>query len=158
VIRDCPTTAPKCLSLSVLSSAKNGSHLAIALSMRNKAAIHSNTGIASFVRGVREFAEASLVALAFAFAIFLIGLPLALSVRIVHESLSWLAGLGGEMGPVAEALVMIASVVGGMMLTAVFAIALVGFFRWRSALRRESRTSDPATERVLVRELRTAES
>jgi len=62
------------------------------------------------------------------------------------------------MGPVAEALVMIASVVGGMMLTAVFAIALVGFFRWRSALRRESRTSDPATERVLVRELRTAES
>jgi len=46
--------------------------------MKTNAAVHRNTGIGSFLRGVRAFAEASLVALAFGVAIFLIGLPLAL--------------------------------------------------------------------------------
>jgi hypothetical protein len=96
--------------------------------------------------------------LAFGFAIFLIGLPLALGVRVVHESLSWLARFGGETGPVAEALVSVASVAGGITLAVVFARVLVGFFRWRGALRRGSRASDPATEPAHARQLRTAES
>jgi hypothetical protein len=102
--------------------------------MRNKAAIHRHSGITSFWEGVRAFAEASLLALAFGFAILLIGVPLALSVRIVYESLSWLARIGGEMGAVVHTLVSVASVVGGMILTAVVARGLVGFFRWRRAL------------------------
>src|SRR3954468_8162555 len=81
---------------SVVSPTANGSHVATAFSMRNKASIHRHTGITSFWEGVRAFAEASLLALAFGFAILLIGVPLALSVRIVYESLSWLARIGGE--------------------------------------------------------------
>jgi hypothetical protein len=152
-----PTTARNTPTQVCFGASKDGSHIAIVLSMRKKAASHRNTGMASFARGVRAFAEATLVALAFGFAIFLIGLPLALSVRVVHESLSWLVQLGGDVGPAAE-VVTVASVVGGIMLTAVFAAALVRFFRWRGALRRESRTSDPGTEPVLVRQLRTAAS
>jgi len=128
------------------------------LSMRNTAAIHRDTGLGSFLRGVRAFAEASLVALAFGFAIFLIGLPLALGVRVVHESVSWVARLGGEIGPLGDALVSIAGVVGGIVLTAVFARALVGFFRRRGALRRKSRTSDPAAEPLRAHFPRAAES
>jgi len=127
--------------------------------MRNKAAIHPNTRIAAFVRGVREFAEASVVALVLGFVIFLIGVPLALGVRVVHESLSRLARLGGEIGPVAEAMVAVPGVVGGLMLTVIFAGTLVGFFRWRGrALRRRSHASDVATEEVPARQLRRAES
>jgi len=126
--------------------------------MRNNAAIHHNTGLASLLQGVRAFAEVSVVVLAFGFAIFLIGLPLVLGVRVVHESLSWLARSGGQMSPVAEALVSVASVGGGIVLTIVLARVLVGFFRWRGALRRGSRASDPAAEPVHPRQLRTAES
>ena len=127
---------------------KHGSHVAITFSMRNITIVHRHAGITSFSQGVRAFAEASLVALAFGFAIFLIGLPVALSVRVMYESLSWLAGIGGEMGPVAEALVSVASVVGGVILTAVFTRGLVGFFRWRRGLRNENRTTDIPTDRV----------
>lgn len=109
------------------------------------------------MRVVRAFAEAAVVALAFGFTILLIGLPVVLSVRLAHESLSWLARLGGEMGPVADAVVSIASVVGGIALAAVLVRGLVGFFRWRRALRGDSRSSDTATEPAHPRQLRTAE-
>jgi hypothetical protein len=156
--RSSPHNRKKCRYLGVISAAKNGSHLAVVLSMRNEAAVDPDTGFKSFMRSSRAFAGASLVALAFGFAVFLIGLPLALGVRVVHESLSWLARLGGETGPVAEALVSVASVVGGIMLTVVFARALIGFFRWRGALRRGSRAGDRAAEAILARQLRIAES
>jgi hypothetical protein len=126
--------------------------------MRTKAAIHRNTGIASFVRSVRAFVEASLVALAFAVTIFLIGLPLAVSIRVVHESSSWLARLGGEMDPLTDALVSVAAVVGGIILTAVFARALVGFFRWRRTLRPRRASGHVRTESLLARQMRIAES
>jgi hypothetical protein len=138
----------------MLSAAKDGPHLEMALSMTNNAVIHRNTGVASFLRGVRAFAEASLVVLGFGFVIFLIGLPLALSVRVVHQSFSWLARFGGETGPLADALVSVAAVVGGITLTAVFARALVGFW-WRGTLRRKNWTRDGATEPVPARRLRT---
>jgi hypothetical protein len=99
-------------------------------SVRNEAAAHRNGGIASLVRVVRAFAEASVVMLAFVFAILLVGLPIAMSVRAVHEGLSWLARRGGEMGAATEVLVSGASVVGGIIATAAFARVLVGLFRW----------------------------
>jgi hypothetical protein len=99
-------------------------------SVRNEAAAHRNGGIAPLVRVVRAFAEASVVMLAFVFAILLVGLPIAMSVRAVHEGLSWLARRGGEMGAATEVLVSVASIVGGIIATAAFARVLVGLFRW----------------------------
>jgi len=135
--------AGKSVVSAYLTAAEDGSHLAILRSMKTNAAVHRNTGIGSFLRGVRAFAEASLVALAFGVAIFLIGLPLALSVRVMRESFSWLARLGGEMGPLTDALVSVAAVAAGFVLTAAFARALIGVFRWRGALRRNSRAALP---------------
>ena len=45
-----------------------------------------------FIRLVQGFAEASVVVIAFAVAILLLGLPVALAVRVVHEIVSWFAG------------------------------------------------------------------
>ena len=89
----------------------------------------------SFVRVVRGFAEASLVALAFAGAILLIGTPIALIVRGLHEGLSWLVRLGGDMSALVQALVSVSSVVGGLVIAAVFATLLVRLFRWRHTFR-----------------------
>ena len=50
----------------------NGLYVAIPFGMTNSAAIHRNRGIASVVRVVRAFAEASIVALAFGLAILVI--------------------------------------------------------------------------------------
>ena len=69
----------------------NGAHLALTPGMSISTAGHRNPGIASFVRVVRAFAEASLAAVAFAVAILLIGLPIALVVRVVHDGVQWLA-------------------------------------------------------------------
>ena len=44
-----------------------------------------------FIRLVQGFAEASVVVIAFAVAILLLGLPVALAVRVVHEIVSWFA-------------------------------------------------------------------
>src|SRR5689334_8351628 len=82
----------------------SGSHLAIACSMRNNTDLHRPAEIVSFSQGVRAFAEASLLALAFGLAIFLVGLPVALSVRLAYEGLSWLARIGEEMSPLTEML------------------------------------------------------
>jgi hypothetical protein len=78
---------------------------------------------------MRAVAEASIVALAFGFIILLVGLPIAFSVRIVGEGISWLAGSSA------------ATVVGGVIATAAVARALVGFFRWRRDLRRGTRSA-----------------
>jgi hypothetical protein len=51
------------------------------------------TGLTSFLRVIRGFAEGSLVVLGFALAIVLIGSPLALLARGVHEALSWLIAM-----------------------------------------------------------------
>ena len=126
--------------------------------MRNNAAIDRNGVLASFVRVIWAFAGASLIALAFGFAILLIGLPIALSVRVVHESLSWLVRWRGEVGAAAEALVSVASVLGGIVLTAAFARALVGIFRSRRALGGEARSRNAGIQPALGRELRPAES
>jgi hypothetical protein len=138
----------KCLQFGVSSALKNGLHVAITFSMRNITVVHRHAGITSFSQGVRALAEVSLVALAFGLAIFLIGLPVALSVRVMYESVSWLAGMGGEMGPIAEAVVSVASVVGGIILIGGFTTGLVGFFRWRRTLREENRITDLPTDRV----------
>src|SRR5689334_8890824 len=53
-------------------------------------------GLTPLLRVIRGFAEASLVAVGFAVAILLIGTPLALFVRGLHEGLSWLVGLGSQ--------------------------------------------------------------
>ena len=111
----------------------DGLYVAIPFGMTNSAAIHRNRGIASVVRVVRAFAEASLIALAFGLAILVIGAPMAFTVRIVHDGLTWHARSGGELGAAAGALVTVASIAGGAMLTAAFARVLGGFFRWRAA-------------------------
>jgi hypothetical protein len=59
------------------------------------------------------------------------------------------------MGPVVQALVSVASV-GGIIVIAVFTRGLVGFFRWRRALRGENRPNDIPTDSSLSHQLRTA--
>jgi len=85
----------------------------------------------SFVRVMRGFAEASLVALAFVCAILLIGIPIALIVRGLHEGLSWVVRLGGDMSALVQALVFVSIVAGGLVIAAVFTRLLVRFFHWR---------------------------
>jgi hypothetical protein len=85
----------------------------------------------SFVRVMRGFAEASLVALAFVCAILLIGIPIALIVRGLHEGLSWVVRLGGDMSALVQALVSVSIVAGGLVIAAVFARLLVRFFHRR---------------------------
>jgi hypothetical protein len=49
-------------------------------------------GVAGLVRVVRAFAEASLLAIAFAFAILLIGLPFAVLGRLAHDIIKFVVG------------------------------------------------------------------
>ena len=103
--------------------------------MTNRPATRQRGATASFVRVVRGFAEASLVALAFACAILLIGLPIALIVRGLHEALSWLVARPGTMSALVEAFVSVSSVTGGVVVTAVLARLLVRLFHWRNTFR-----------------------
>lgn len=89
----------------------------------------------SFHRVMRGFAEASLVVVAVAFAIVLIGIPIALIVRGLHEGLSWLVRLGGGMSAPVQALVSVSSVAGGLVIAAVLGRLLVRFFHWRHTFR-----------------------
>jgi hypothetical protein len=103
-------------------------------------------GLKSFVRVIRGFAEGSLAAVGFALAILLLGTPLALFVRGLHEGLSWVAGLRGDTSPLVEAVVSVSSIAGGLVLAVVFARLLVGFFEWRRTFRaRVSSGSTPTT-------------
>jgi len=45
-----------------------------------------------FLAAVRELAETSIVVVAFAFAILMLGLPVALALRGVHDIVSWFVG------------------------------------------------------------------
>ena len=94
--------------------------------MDNRTATPQVDGL-SFMRVIRGFAEGSLVALGFALAILLIGTPLALLVRGEHEGLSWLVRLRGETSALMEAFVSVSSVLGTVILVAVFIRLLVGF-------------------------------
>jgi len=113
--------------------------------MDNKLVTSNRTGKMSFRQVIRGLAEGSLVALAFALAILVIGTPIALIVRVLYEGLSWLGRFAGNMGAVAEDLISVGSVVGGLVLTAVLARLLVGFFHSRRIFR-DRLASSPKTQ------------
>ena len=113
----------------------NGAVLAMVVGMDNRTATSRVAGLTSFMRVIRGFAEGSLVVLGFALAILLIGTPLALLARGVHEGLSWLVALRGETSALMEAFVSVSSVLGTVILVAVFVRLLVGFFNWRRRFR-----------------------
>jgi len=114
----------------------------------NKNVEHRNRDGAPRILGiVQGFAEASLVAVAFALAILVIGTPIALLVRALRDSLSWLIGLGADGTAMERMLVSVASTVGGVVLTVVFAGAIVVLFSWRRAVR-DRATSAPAHEHM----------
>jgi hypothetical protein len=103
--------------------------------MDTTTASRSRGGIASFVRLSRGFAEASLLAMGLAVVLLLIGTPVALIVRGLHEGLSWLVRLRGDASPLLDAIVSVSSVIGGIVLTAALVRRLVGFFGRRRRLR-----------------------
>jgi len=61
--------------------------------MHNTLAGTDRNGTMSLARVIRGVAEGSLAVLAFAVAILLIGIPIAVVVRALHDGLGWLAGL-----------------------------------------------------------------
>jgi len=107
----------------------------------------------TFVRVARGFAEASLAGLAFAFAILLIGIPIALIVRGMHAGLSWLVRLGGDMSAFVDALVWVSSSAGGLVMALVVAALVVRFFHWRSSVRARAISSETPHIEVGRREL-----
>jgi len=115
--------------------------------MDNRIATSRVGALRSFIRVVRGFAEGSLVVLGFALAILLIGTPLALLARGVHEGLSWLVTLRGETSALVEALVSVSSFVGTLILVAIFVRLLVGFFDWRRRFRARVSSGGTATSR-----------
>ena len=124
----------------------NGANLAMVVGMDNRTATRKVDGL-SFMRVIRGFAEGALVALGFALAILLIGTPLALLARGVHEGLSWLVRLRGETSALMEALVTVSSVLGTVILVAVFVRLLVGFSNWRRRFRARGRSGRAANAR-----------
>jgi F0F1-type ATP synthase membrane subunit a len=125
-----------------------GSLFAFVLGMNNRPATRQRDAAASFVRVVRGFAEASLVALAFACAILLIGMPIAIIVRGLHEALSWTVARQGNMSALVQAFVSVSSVTGGFVITAVLARLLVRLFHWRNTFRTRVISSEtPHTRR-----------
>jgi hypothetical protein len=112
----------------------DGARLANVSGMGNKPATQRGQTV-SFVRVIRGFAGASLAALGFVVAILLIGTPVALIVRGLYEGLSRLARGGGDISALADALVSVASVAGGVVLAGVFVRLLVAFFDWRRRFR-----------------------
>ena len=126
----------------------SGAVLAIVTGMDNRTAPARVGALRSFIRVVRGFAEASLVALGFALAILLIGTPLALLARGVYEGLSWLVALRGETSALMEALVSVSSFLGTVILVALFVRLLVGFFDWRRRFRARGSSGRPANMRL----------
>ena len=107
----------------------SGAVLAIVIGMDNRTATSRVGALRSFIRVVRGFAEGSLVVLGFALAILLIGTPLALLARGVHEGLSWLVALRGETSALVEAFVSVSTVLGTVILVAVFVRLLVAILQ-----------------------------
>jgi hypothetical protein len=87
-----------------------GARLAIIPGMENRAEIIRSGRLTAFVRVIRGVAEASLVSIGFGFVILVIGTPIALIVRGLHETLSWLARFSGNPSAMAGALVSVSSV------------------------------------------------
>ena len=103
--------------------------------MDNRTSTSGVSGLTSFIRVIRGFAEGSLVVLGFALAILLIGTPLALLARGVHEGLSWFVALRGETSALVDAFVSVSTVIGTVILVASFVRLLVAFFNWRRKFR-----------------------
>lgn len=120
----------------------SGAVLAIVAGMDNRTLTSLAGGSRSLVRVVRGFAEASLVVLGFALAILLIGTPLALLARGVHEGMSWLVALRGDTSALTGAFVSVSSVIGAVILVAVLVRIVVGFFTWRRRFRARVITDD----------------
>jgi hypothetical protein len=116
--------------------------------MDNRTATSRIGVLRSFIRVVRGFAEGSLVVLAFGLAILLVGTPLALLARGVHEALSWLVALRGETSALMEALVSVSSFLGTVILVAAFVRLIVGFFDWRRRFRASGRSGRAAKTRL----------
>jgi len=74
------------------------------------------------------------VALGFAVAILLLGTPIALIVRVLHDGLLWLVRPRGELSALVEVLMSASSVAGSVVIAAVFTRLLVRFFHWRRTL------------------------
>jgi hypothetical protein len=110
--------------------------------MNNRPATRQRGATASFVRVVRGVAEASLVPLVFACAILLLGMPVALFVRGLHDVLWWLVAGQGDMSALVPAFVSVSSVTGGLLIAALLAVLLVRFLHWRSTFTqvRDART------------------
>ena len=121
--------------------------------MDNRTSTSRVAGLTSFIRVIRGFAEGSLVVLGFALAILLIGTPLALLARGVHEGLSWLVALRGETSALTEAFVSVSSVVGTVILVAVLVRLLIGFFNWRRRSRARGITGHFAKTRLNPHEI-----
>ena len=78
-------------AIRAIEERRRGAVLAIRQGMAQN--IHADdwqTDGARVWRVVRAFAEAALVAVAFALAILLIGLPFALLGRVLHELMAWM--------------------------------------------------------------------
>jgi hypothetical protein len=81
-----------CLFVARMST-PNGPFLANQFGMVHEIyAAERRTGVAGLLRVIRAFAEASLLVIAFAFAILLIGLPFALFGRLVHDIVMFVVG------------------------------------------------------------------
>jgi len=121
--------------------------------MDNRTSTSRVTGLTSLMRVIRGFAEGSLVVLGFPLAILLIGTPLALLARGVHEGLSWLVALRGETSALIEAFVSVVTVLGTVILVAVFVRLLVGFFNWRRTFRARGSSRGTANTRLNPQEI-----
>lgn len=95
----------------------------------------NRSSIRRVTRVLRAVAEGSLVAIGFGFAVLLLGLPIALSVRATSAVLSWAVGAERERALLGEVLVQTGSVIGALVLMALFIRALVAFFGWRRTIR-----------------------
>lgn len=110
-------------------------------------------GLTALFRVIRGFAEGSVVAFGFAFAILAVGTPIVLSIRGLYEGLSWLTRLVGGSSAFGDALVSVSGVAGVVILTAVFIKLLVRFLHWRRRFRTDVMTGHAATARVDQREI-----
>ena len=99
-------------------------------------------------RVVRGIAEGSLAAVAFAFAILLIGIPLALIVRGLHAGLSWLVRPAGEVPALVEALVSVSSAAGGLVIGLAVAVLIVRLCHWRHTSRALMTTGETSHSKI----------
>ena len=85
-----------------------------------------------FARGVRAFGAASLLGtVGVPVVVLLVATPVALLVRTLHGSLSWLTRFPGMTGPFVEASIAVASSLGGILLFVLFTRLLLRFYRRR---------------------------